>query len=127
MKTRIGILALCAALGAGVLAAGSQGDSDNASVSARPVVGKVAALSRGDELRVKPNGEGPAKRLEEGDELRLGDEILPAQGVNATLKLTAPKGAADEQLVFVNATKAEPHTVTLTRTGNRETKVEIKG
>jgi len=126
MRTRIAILALCAALGAGVLAAGSEGDSDSASTSARAIVGEVIAVSDG-KLRVKANGEGSADTLQEGDDLRLGDEILPGRGVRARLKLKAPRGASDEQLVYVDATKAEPHTVTLTRTGNRETKVEIRG
>lgn len=88
-------------------------------------VGKVISLNEG-KLKVKVGGEGKVRRLAEGDGLRLGDEIIPGKGVEATLTVKRPKGFGDKQLIFVDpGNNGVEHTVSLQRTGKRTTEVTI--
>lgn len=134
LPRRLEILALVAMMGGGVLllllaggrsepvAQAASGGSEKAKV-----VGTVVAVSgTAGGLTVKPDGERE-RPLREGDQLHLGDVIDPAGGVGATLELTLPSGvSSDRELVFVDpSAAAETHSVSLVRTGKRETRVTI--
>lgn len=110
MTGRLLILAICGALVAAVVATGSEGNPDAGGSAQQPIVGEVVAVS-GKEVRlqVAPGGGKNRQPLSEGEKLRLGDVIVPGEGVNATIEVKIPnRESRDEELIFVRDAGSHP-------------------
>lgn len=75
-------------------------------------VGTVIAVGGSKKLK------GDGGRLGDGANLTLGEQLVMGKGLRATLQLTKPKGAGDEDLVDLNPAKGAELDVAVSRKGS---------